>query len=86
MLNMSEQVNHPDHYNDYPMEVIDMMVAIYGKEDVAKFCEINAFKYRMRLFHKSDAVVDFDKEQWYLNKRTELLKEERDEESDRTNE
>lgn len=73
---MSEQVNHPDHYNNYSVEVIDMMIAIYGKEDVAKFCEINAFKYRMRAGIKiaNSYREDFKKEAWYLNMKKELLK------------
>jgi hypothetical protein len=67
-----EKVNHPKHYNQYPVEVIDMMVAIWGKEKVAYFCLMNAFKYRMRLCHKDDMKQDFEKEQWYLKKFQEL--------------
>jgi hypothetical protein len=63
---MSDKVNHPKHYNDYPYEVIDMMIAIFGKEKVRHFCLINAFKYRMRMGHKDDIKQDYDKEQWYL--------------------
>jgi len=71
---IKDKVNSPDHYNSYSKEVIDMMVSIYGKEDTAKFCEINAFKYRMRMGLKDDIKVDQQKEQWYLNKQKELLK------------
>lgn len=68
-------VNSPAHYNDYSVEVIDMMVDIWGLEAVAKFCEINAFKYRMRLGLKTDNIAeDLKKERWYLNKQEELLK------------
>jgi hypothetical protein len=62
-----EMVNHPAHYNDYTIEVIDMMVSIWGKEATATFCEMNAFKYRMRLGHKHDINEDIKKERWYLN-------------------
>lgn len=68
---MSE-VDHPKHYNQYPIEVIDMMIGIFGKRRVKDFCLINAFKYRMRLGHKSAMEEDFAKEQWYLNKAKEL--------------
>ena len=44
-----EMVEHPSHYNTYPMETIGMMVAIWGNERVADWCEITAFKYRMRM-------------------------------------
>lgn len=67
-----EQVNHPSHYNSYPIEVIDMMIGIWGKEATKLFCEMNAFKYRMRLGLKDDMEQDLKKEQWYLNKAKEL--------------
>lgn len=67
-----EEVCHPKHYNNYPIEVIDMMIAIWGKEKVIDFCIINAFKYRMRLAHKDNMEQDLAKEQWYLNKAQEL--------------
>lgn len=67
------QVNHPEHYNDYPVEVIDMMERIFGPEKVLAFCELNAFKYRMRAGNKSDNVEqDFAKERWYLDKASEF--------------
>lgn len=67
------KVNHPDHYNAYDIEVIDMMISIFGKKDTAIFCEINAFKYRMRMGLKGDTKIDLLKEQWYLNKKKELV-------------
>ena len=70
-----ELVEHPKHYNSYPIEVIDMMVAIFGKEKTIDFCLLNAFKYRMRLGVKDDVEQDLAKEQWYLNKANELSKE-----------
>lgn len=59
------------------METIDMMIQLFGKDRVADFCEINAFKYRMRLGMKDDIQQDFKKEQWYLNKMRELRNESR---------
>ena len=44
-----ENVDHPNHYNTYDVEVIDMMERIWGPEKTAVFCELNAFKYRMRM-------------------------------------
>ena len=67
-----EKVNHPKHYNQYPIEVIDMMVAIWGKEKTIDFCLMNAFKYRMRLGLKDSITQDLAKEHWYLNKAEEL--------------
>jgi hypothetical protein len=58
------------------VQVIDMMVAIYGTEATAKYCEMNAFKYRMRAGTKPDNLLeqDLEKEKWYLNKSKELQK------------
>jgi len=49
-----ELVNHPKHYNLYPVEAIDMMVSIWGVEKTIDFCYMNAFKYRMRLGMKDN--------------------------------
>ena len=32
-----EQVNHPEHYNQYDIEVIDMMERIFGIKDTIAF-------------------------------------------------
>jgi hypothetical protein len=60
------------HYNHQPIEVIDMMLSIYGKEAVIYFCLLNSFKYRMRAGHKDDAVRDIEKALWYEKKAKEL--------------
>jgi hypothetical protein len=69
-----EQVNHPSHYNLYNIEVIDMMERIWGKDATIRWCEMTAFKYRMRLGLKGDALEDRNKEQWYLDKAKSLRK------------
>lgn len=66
------EINHPKHYNQYPVEVIDMMIRIWGEEATRTFCILNAFKYRMRVGHKDDAQSDLAKEKWYLDKAKEL--------------
>ena len=67
-----ENVNKQSHYNLYPIEVIDMMISIFGTEKVKTFCVLNAFKYRMRLALKDDINQDLAKEKWYLEKAKEL--------------
>lgn len=64
-----EQVNHPEHYNDYDVEVIEMMERVFGHEAVINFCRLNAFKYRMRAGHKDGNSLEQDlkKERWYLD-------------------
>lgn len=72
--NKYEYVNHPSHYNNYSVEVIEMMLRIYGPQKVYDFCEMNAFKYRMRMGtkHGIDISQDLDKERWYLKKAKEI--------------
>ena len=69
-----EMVNHPSHYNQYDIEVIDMIIRIWGPEAAALWCDITAFKYRMRMGTKPDNSIEQDikKEQWYLNKAKEI--------------
>ena len=69
-----EYVNHPPHYNKYDYEVIEMMQRIYGIEKTMIWCELNAFKYRMRAGEKPNTPieVDFQKEKWCLDKKNEL--------------
>ena len=74
MSDKLDNINHPKHYNQYPMEVIDMMLQIWGVDATVKYCEMNAFKYRMRMGIKYTSIEeDLGKEQWYLNK-AKLLK------------
>ena len=51
-----------------------MMVGIWGVENVALWCEITAFKYRMRMGTKPENSIkqDLEKEAWYLNKARDL--------------
>ena len=69
-----EMVNHPKHYNEYDIEVIEMMERIWGLEATILFCQMNAFKYRQRMGLKPGQPIeqDLDKEKWYLKKAKEL--------------
>ena len=65
---MSEYDNvNPDHYKSWDKEVWEMMIDVFGKEKYLAFCELNAFKYRMRAGKKPKASVmdDFSKAIWY---------------------
>ena len=69
-----EHVNHPSHYNNFSKEVIDMMIDIWGIEKTIAFCEMNAFKYKMRMGDKPNQPLEQDakKAKWYLDKAKEL--------------
>ena len=78
-----EMVNHPQHYNNYDVEVVDMMEKIWGTKATMEWCKMTAYKYRMRMGTKpaeddtreamqKKLMEDFNKEQWYLDKAKEL--------------
>lgn len=75
-----EHVQHPAHYNNYSVEVIEMFRRIYGNEATAIWCEMTALKYRMRMGRKPGEPIerDMEKEDFYLNKAKELRAEESD--------
>jgi len=66
----------PQHYKDGGIEAIDMMRRIWGDEKVIAHCEMNAFKYRVRVGKKpgADIQTDLAKAAWYENKAIELRK------------
>lgn len=68
---------NPNHYKTGGKEVIDMMVDVWGKELVIAHCEMNAFKYRMRVGKKPNQPIEQDikKAEWYENKAKELRNE-----------
>lgn len=59
-----ENVNHPAHYNQGSMEVIE---AIEGLN--LGFCEGNVLKYMARAKFKGTEKQDLEKALWYLNRR-----------------
>lgn len=74
---MSEQVNHPEHYNAGRIEVIEFI------EDQGwglAFCLGNATKYIARAGKKdaSKIIEDLEKADWYLKRAIEGLKAARD--------
>jgi hypothetical protein len=72
IIGKPDVVNQPPHYTTGKTEVFDMMVRLFGKEKVEIYCEINAFKYRMRAGYKDDTLQDIGKALWYEKKMKEL--------------
>lgn len=65
---------NPSHYTGGGIEVWEMMVKLFGEESFATYCEINAFKYRMRAGKKegNSADQDIKKALWYEDKLNEI--------------
>lgn len=70
----NDNVNHPAHYTDGKIEVID-----YIQDKCFNFCRGNAIKYISRAGKKdkSKEIEDLQKAVWYLNKEIERLKGEK---------
>ena len=64
-----EKVNHPNYYNRYSVEVVEMARRIWGDEAMEAAAEITAFIYRMRAGVKPDNPIEQDlaKEEFWLN-------------------
>lgn len=74
--NKNDPVNHPSHYTDGKIEVID-----YIKDKGFGFCLGNAVKYISRAGKKDPEkeIEDLRKAAWYINRRIEeLLEKEND--------
>ena len=70
-MEANDNVNHPAHYTDGKIEVID-----YIQDKCFNFCRGNAIKYISRAGKKDKAkeIEDLQKAVWYLNKEIERLK------------
>ncbi len=75
---MKDSVNHPSHYTDGKIEVIDFI-----EDKKLGFCLGNAIKYIARAGKKKSAMMDdkqkeiedLEKAAWYINRRIKELTE-----------
>ena len=54
-----DDVNHPSHYTQYPVEVIEITERL-------DFLLGNVVKYVLRCDHKGEPIKDLEKAAWYL--------------------
>lgn len=64
---MSDNINHPSHYEIEGYECIDAMEITQGREAVKSFCLCNTFKYLWRSQRKN-GLEDLKKARWYLDR------------------
>lgn len=71
------KTEHPDYYNRYSIEAVEMARRIWGDEALCTTAEITAFFYRMRAGMKPDnpAIVDFSKEDFWLEYAKKIRRE-----------
>ena len=65
---MTDQVNHPEHYNQGSIECIDALESMYTPEEFAGFLRCNIVKYFWRANHKGTPEQDIAKADWYSNR------------------
>lgn len=66
MVNQCDDINHPSHYTQGDIEVID-----YIEDKKLGYRLGNVVKYVSRAGHKDDAIKDLKKARWYLNREIE---------------
>jgi Protein of unknwon function (DUF3310) len=69
---MSDMVNHPPHYKVGGIEAIDYLQAKSTPAEFAGYLRLNCMKYLSRAGHKDNALEDYKKAAWYLNKLIEV--------------
>jgi hypothetical protein len=70
-----DPVNHPAHYNDGKVEVIDIIedAIKHAPETSLAYLQGNAIKYLMRMWLKNYPKQDAQKAKWYLERLIEKL-------------
>jgi len=66
-------INHPCHYADTKIEVIDYIEDKLTKEEYRGYLTGNVIKYISR-YRKKGGCIDLEKAKWYLEK---LIKQEK---------
>lgn len=65
---MTDNVNHPSHYNNGGVECIDAMeAATINKSGAEAICTSNIIKYLWR-YEAKNGLEDVKKAQWYINR------------------
>ncbi len=72
----ADLVNHPPHYTTGGIETIDFMQAKSTPEEFAGHLRLTTIKYLSRGPFKEDALRDYKKAAWYLNRLIDFLEQE----------
>lgn len=67
-----DNVNHPNHYANGTHECIDVIEAMFTREEFIGFLKGNIFKYRFRS-HLKNGTEDIKKSEWYETKLMDTL-------------
>ena len=65
---MSDNVNHPSHYNQGGVECIDALkAATINKSPFEAVCVANVIKYLWR-YEEKNGIEDVEKAMWYIDR------------------
>lgn len=73
VTNSEKDLINPDHYKVGGIETIDFMKAKSTKEEFCGHLRLTAIKYLSRAGHKDDALQEYKKALWYIEKLVEEL-------------
>lgn len=66
---------NPDHYKVGGIEAIDYMRAKSSRAEFTGYLRLSALKYLSRAGHKGEALEDYRKAQWFINRLVEELEQ-----------
>jgi len=73
---MSDNVNHPKHYNVGGIEAIDIIESRLTREEFIGYIKGCKMKYDLRYPFKGKLEEDLAKSEWFKNKLIAILREE----------
>jgi len=68
-----DKINSPKHYTIGGIETIDFMKAKSTPEEFHGYLRLTVLKYLSRGPYKEDALEDYKKARWFLNRLIEVL-------------
>jgi hypothetical protein len=73
---MSDNVNHPKHYNIGGLETIDIIESRLTREEFVGYLKGSKMKYDLRYPFKGNVEEDLAKSEWFKNKLISVLRDE----------
>jgi hypothetical protein len=74
LYTMSDNINHPPHYNRGKIETIDMIKNSMAAPEFEGYLQGNVIKYISRYRYKGTALEDLQKAEWYIKRLIEEVK------------
>lgn len=69
---MNDNINHPTHYTNGPIECIDAIESALGADGFISYCQGNVMKYMWR-WRDKNGIEDLDKAIWYIERMKKTL-------------